>query len=139
METLLLVAIIITALSSAIQAGVLLAMFLLSRRVAHNVEQLAAEGQRLMVPLERVTANVKSASDDLVQIGHQANDAVCGEIQELRSRISTTVDEVHRNVMAPIREWSAIANGVSTGIRTFFSRPHTRSTNEEETQQTPAA
>lgn len=136
MQTLLVVAIVITTLAVLVQAGVLLAMYLISRRIANNVDGLVTEAYKLSAPLERIATNFRAASDDVVDIGKSAREelvrmesmvretqsAVRDEIQELRDRINDTVDDLQQTVMTPVREWSAIATGISTGIRTFFNR-----------------
>ena len=153
MDTLLIVAIIMIALSIAVQAGALLAMYLLSRQVAQNVDHLAAETRKLIDPLERVAANLKSASDDLADIGHTAReeahridhtvkettDTLRAEIQELRSRINHTVTEVQEAISAPVREWSAIRSGIAVGVRTFLGASETSATAGDEPRQHPAA
>lgn len=158
METLLVVAIIVTALAVVVQAGVLVAMYLITRRVTDNVNGLVSEAYKLTAPLERIATNFRAASEDVVEIGKNAREelvrvesllqdtqtAIRGEIQDIRDRVDETVDEIQRTVMRPVREWSAIATGVSVGLRSFFSRkPKAEETTiivvEENIPQTPAA
>ena len=136
METLLVVAIVLTSLAVLTQAGVLIAMYLMSRRVVDNVNGLVSESQKLMVPLERVTTNFKTASESLVDVSKDARAemtrvqsmlietqaALRDEIEDLRYRVNATVDEVQNKVMAPIRTWSALASGINAGVRTFFAK-----------------
>jgi len=136
METLLIVAIVLTTLAVLTQAGILIAMYLMSRRVVDNVNGLVSESQKLMVPLERVTTNFKTASEGLIDVGKDARSemtrvqtmlletqaALREEIQDLRYRFNSTVDEVQTKVMAPIRTWSAVASGINAGVRTFFAK-----------------
>src|SRR5205823_2923524 len=132
---LLVVAIIVTAVAVAVQAGVLLAMYLITRRIADNVDGLVNESYKLMAPLERIATNFRATSEDVVQIGKSAREelvrmesmlretqtAIRDEVQELRDRVHATVDDLQYTVMRPVREWSAIATGISTGIRSFFN------------------
>ena len=74
METLLVVAIIIIALAITVQAGVLLAMYLMSKEIATNVEGLVSESRRILAPLEHVSQNAQSASEDMVAVGKIAVD-----------------------------------------------------------------
>jgi len=134
MQTLLIVAIVVIALAIITQAGVLVAMYLLSRRVTAKVEGLIDEGRTLMTPLESITANLKAVSDDLAQTGEIAREQVLhiqtlvGEtgnnirtqIGEVRERVMDTVDEARETVMRPIRQYSAIATAIAEGVRTFF-------------------
>jgi hypothetical protein len=153
METLLIVAIVVTALSVAIQAGALLAMYLLSRRVTDNVNGLVNESHKLMAPLEHVANNFKRTSDDLAEVGKDARvevariqalmaetaDVVRDEIDDLRDRFTVKKDEVEQRVMSPFREWSALANGFTAGVRTFFRRRQTEREIDQDIRHTPAA
>jgi hypothetical protein len=146
METLLVVAIVLTSLAVLTQAGVLIAMYLMARRVSDNVNGLVSESQKLMEPLERVTANFKTASESLVDVGKDAriemtrvqslltetHAAIRDEIQDLRYRVNSTIDEVQDRVMAPIRTWSALASGINAGVRTFFAKRQPPAVVEEE-------
>lgn len=161
METLLVVAIIVTAAAVIIQAGILIAMYLITRRVTDNVNGLVSEAYKLTAPLERIATNFRAASEDIVDIGKNAREelvrmenilketqiAIRDEIQDIRARVNNTVDDLQTTVMTPVREWSAIATGISVGIRSFFRRrPKTEETVDEtvividkSTPKTPAA
>lgn len=135
MQTLLIVAVVVISLAVITQAGVLVAMYLLSRRVTDRVQVLIDETQRLMTPLESITDNLKAVSNDLAQTGDLAREQVLhiqGIIAETRANIRTqlvdvrervldTVDEARVVVMRPIRQYSAIAGAIAEGVRTFFS------------------
>jgi hypothetical protein len=158
METLLVVAIIVTGVAVLVQAGVLLAMYLITKRVSDNVNGLVSEAYKLTAPLERIATNFRAASEDFVAVGknareefvriegllHETQSAIREEIHEIRDRVNVTVDELQHTVLRPVREWSAIATGISAGLRSFFSR---RPKAQEETiiivdpniPQTPAA
>jgi hypothetical protein len=134
MQTLLIVAVVVIALAVITQAGVLLAMYLLSRRVTEKVEVLIDDSQKLMAPLESITNNLNSVSNDLAQTGELAREQVLhvqeiitetrtsirAQLLEVRERVLTTVDEARDTVMRPIRHYSAIASALAEGIRTFF-------------------
>jgi hypothetical protein len=139
MDTLLVAAIIITAVAVVTQAGALIAMYLMARHVADNVNGLVNESRKLMVPLNRVTANLETVSEDLVVMGKDARvelqhvkaivteteTIVREEVQDLRMRLNDTVDEVQTRVTAPFRNCSALASGISAGVRHFFSSRRT--------------
>src|SRR5262249_54923654 len=121
MDTLLILAIIVITLSIAVEAGILVAMYLLSRRVANNVNGLVNESHKLMAPMERVAVNFKSTSEDVAHIGKHARRQI-------------------QHAMTPVREWSAIATGVTVGLKTFFKRRKTRFERvEEDIRRSPAA
>src|SRR5215510_10629366 len=135
MQTLLLISVVLTGLAIITQAGVLVAMYLMSRRVASKAETLMADAQRLMTPLESITSDLKTVSNDLAETGKMARqqvlnvqdmvnetrDNIRGQMFEVRERIIDTVDEARDVVMRPIRHYSAIATGIAEGFRTFFS------------------
>jgi len=134
METLLIVAVAVITLAIVAQAGVLLAMYLLSRRVTSKVEVLMDDSQRLMAPLESITSNLKAVSDDLAQTGEiaraqilhiqdlviETRENIRMQLGDVRERVLDTVDEARETVMRPIRQYSAIAQAIAEGIRTFF-------------------
>jgi len=134
MQTLLIVAVVVIALAIITQAGVLIAMYLLSRRGTDKVQGLMDESRKLMAPLESITNNLKAVSDDLAetsalarqQILHvqgminETRDNVRIQLTDVRERVLSTVDEARETVMRPIRQYSAIAMAIAEGIRTFF-------------------
>jgi methyl-accepting chemotaxis protein len=146
METLLVVAIIATAVAIIVQAGVLLAIYLMSRKVAGRVDGLIGQSQRLAAPLETVTHNLKAASTDLVEMGKigreqlshieqmvaDTREALNRLLADARQQITAGIDQINSTAMRPVREWSAIATGVTEGVRVFFRRPaHERAARED--------
>jgi len=136
METLLMVAVVLTALAIIVQAGVLIGMYLMSRRLTTKAETLMNESQRLMAPLETITSNLKTVSNDLTDTSKMAREQMLhvqslvtethqnihSQIAEVRDLVFDTVDEARSVVMKPIREYSAIASAIAVGVRTFFGR-----------------
>ena len=72
MDALLMVAVVLIALAIIVQTGVLLGMYLLSRKLTDKVEGLMTESQKLMAPLETMTSNLKTTSEDLSAVGKMA-------------------------------------------------------------------
>ena len=136
MEILLMVAVVVIALAVITQAGVLIAMYLMSRRLAVKAEALMDDSKRLMAPLESMTANLKAVADDLTETGKiaraqalhiqefvtESQQNIRSQLAEVREVVMDTVQEARVVAMRPIREYSAIAMGISAGIRTFFGR-----------------
>ena len=101
MDTLLVVAIVAITLAVAAQAGVLIAMYLMSRRLSGKAESLMSESRRLVAPLEAVTSNLKTATDDLTEttkitraqalniqaIVSEAHNTVRRDIEQIRERV----------------------------------------------------
>ncbi len=98
METLLVVAVSLITLAIIVQAGVLVAMYLMGRSLAENVNDLMNDSRKLIPPLESVANNLKAASEDLLDVEKTAR----------------------RAVMRPLRQWSALAAGVAAGLRTLL-------------------
>lgn len=134
METLLVVAIVLIALAIIIQAGMLTGMYLLSRRLTDKAELLMNESQRLIAPLESITGNLKSVTNDLAETGKLAHSQVLqmqrglnetqanirAHIAEVREMVLDSIDEARTVVMRPVRQYSAIAMGIAEGIRALF-------------------
>ena len=128
------VAVVVITLAVVAQAGVLLAMYLLSRRIASKLELLMDESRKLIAPLESITNNLKAVADDLghtaqiareqvlrVQaIVNETRENIRTQLHDVRERVLVTVDEARETVMRPIRHYSAIALAFAEGVRTFF-------------------
>jgi len=135
METLLMVAVVVITLAVVVQAGVLLAMYLLARRIGGKVEGLMNETRKLIPPLESIAHTLKAVGDDLQHTAQIARDQVLHvqaiinetrenmrtQVRDVRVRVLNTVDEARETVMRPIRQYSAIALGIAEGVRAFFS------------------
>jgi DNA anti-recombination protein RmuC len=154
MQTLLIVAVVVIALAVVTQAGVLLAMYLLSRRLTEKVEGLMEESRKLMAPLESITSNLKAVSNDLARTGGQAREqvqhiqeiitetraSIRSQLVDMRERVQETFDEAHEVVMRPIRQYSGIASAVAEGIRSFFrGRKPEAETQEAKIRERPPA
>ena len=134
METLLMVAVVVIALAVVTQAGVLLAMYLLARRITGKLELLMDESRKLIAPLESITNSLKAVADDLGRTAQIAREQVLRvqsivnetrenirtQLHDVRERVLDTVDEARETVMRPVRHYSAIALAFAEGVRTFF-------------------
>ena len=123
-------AVVLIALAIIAQAGVLVGIYLLSRRLTDNVNSLMSDSRRLMEPLEGITNNLKLTSEDLVQSGKivreqvhhieeaidQTRETILAEIAGLRNRVYESFEDARETVMQPVRQWSAIAKGIAEGV-----------------------
>jgi hypothetical protein len=146
METLLMVAVVLITLAVIAQAGVLIGMYLTSRRLSAKAEILIEDGRRLKAPMETITSNLKTVSVDLSEsaniVKQQARQTqeslaelrmnVRDEVEEVRERVLSTVEELRAYVTRPAREYSAIASGVAEGVRTFFGFGRKRDAKDED-------
>src|SRR5262245_2447298 len=136
MEVLLMIAVVLTALAVITQAGVLIAMYLMSRRIAEKAQVLMDDSRRLMGPLESITTNLKGVTNDLTETGKiaraqalhvqeivtESHENIRGQMADIRGAVTDTMLEARRIVLRPIRHYSAIAIGIAEGVRTFFFR-----------------
>jgi hypothetical protein len=157
METLLMVAVVLIALAVIAQAGVLIAMYLMSRRLSGKVELLLNDGKRLMPHFESITSNLKTVSEDLTETGKIARSqathvqkivtdthaSIRDQISEVSNALVDSIEEARTVAMRPIRQYSAIAMGISEGVRTLFSGRRKKEKEEkiviEKDTQYPAA
>jgi methyl-accepting chemotaxis protein len=133
----------LTALAVIVQAGILLSIYMLSRRVATQVEASASELRELTPALKVVTENLMNVSQDAVEIAGAARvqiervDALISDVggtvedqlkkvddlsREISARVNETVDVVQTSIVRPVREVSALARGVTRGIEVLISR-----------------
>jgi hypothetical protein len=131
----------LTALAIVSQAVVLLAIYLLSKRLSEQVERFMRETREMMVPLRSIAENLKTASANIVEIGMSARDQFrrveamvtdTGEAlnvqlkrfdevsRDVMERINQTAEIVQDSVVRPAREIAAVTKGFSRGLGAFF-------------------
>lgn len=143
MEGLLTLFVAVTALAVITQAGVLVGIYVMSKRLSEQVERFMRETREMMVPMKSITENLRIASSNLVEIGLSARDQFrrveamvtdTGEAltvqlerfdrvsQNVVDRINETAEIVQESVVRPAREVAAIAKGLSRGFGSFLFR-----------------
>lgn len=143
MEGLLTLFVALTALAVVTQAGVLVAIYVMSRRLSEHVERFMKETRDLMVPLKSVTENLRVASINIVDIGasareqfrrvenmvtetaealHAQLDRLDRVSQDVMDRIGETAGIVQDSVIKPVREVAALAKGLGRGFELLFRR-----------------
>ena len=151
MENLVPLFIICTAIAVIIQAGILVALFVVVRKTSGRVEKMAAEVNSKALPLvdstqallvevkPRVTdimANaeqaVRTARSQVERLDATVNDIVDRtRLQVIRAdelinrtmdRVEETTEVVHRTVVSPVRQLSGLIQGVSAGLEFFLGR-----------------
>ena len=152
METLLIVAIILIALGVIAQTAVLIAMYLMSRKISAKAEGLVNDARG---PLESVISNLKTVSNELAETGKiaraqaehlqetvvESRQNIRGHIGDVRGVVMDTVTDARRMVLRPLREYSAIGVGIAEGVRTFFfgRKPKEARGETEQKHEHPAA
>jgi len=143
LEGLLTLFVALTAIAIVTQAGVLVGIYVMSKRLSEQVERFMKETREMMVPLRSIAENLRTASTNLVEIGLSARDQFrrveamvtdTGEAltvqlerfdrvsQNVVDRISETAEVIQDSVVRPAREVAAIAKGLTRGFGFFFGR-----------------
>src|SRR5437762_11232391 len=143
MEGLLTLFVALTAIAIITQAGVLVGIYLMSKRLSEQVERFMNETRELMVPVRSIAENLRAASANLVEIGLSARDQFrrveamvtdTGEAlnvqlarfdrvsQNVIDRINETTEIVQDSVVRPAREMAALAKGLTRGFGAFVFR-----------------
>jgi hypothetical protein len=143
--------IIFTAVAVIIQAGILVALFVVVRKTTGRVEKLASDVNTKALPLIETTqtllVEVKPRVIDIVANAEESAriaraqmerlDATVSDIvdrtrlQVIRAdelvnrtmdRVEETTDMVHRTVVSPIRRLSGLVQGLGAGLEFFLGR-----------------
>ena len=141
MEGVLTVFVALTAIAIITQAGVLVGIYVMSRRLSDQVERFMKDTREMMVPVRSIAENLRTASANIVEIGLSARDQFrrveamvtdTGEAlhmqlerfdrvsQNIIDRINETAEIVQDSVLRPAREVAAVAKGLTRGFGAFF-------------------
>jgi ABC-type transporter Mla subunit MlaD len=142
-EGLLTLFVALTAGAVVLQAGILLSLYILSKRVGGQVELTLSNVRELLPALKAVTDNLKTVSEDIVEVGsaarqqfHRVEDMI-GETgqtlqnqldklddmsRDVSNRLNETIDVVQNSIIRPVREVGALARGVSKGFEFLLQR-----------------
>src|SRR5438034_8614343 len=131
----------LTAIAIIAQAGVLIAIYLMSKRLSDQVERFMRDTREMMMPVRSIAENLRVASANLVEIGLSARDQFrrveamvtdTGEALQIQlarfdrvsqnviDRINDTAEIVQDSVVRPVREVAAVAKGLTRGFGSFF-------------------
>ena len=149
MEGLLTIFVALTAIAVMLQAGVLIAIYLVTKRTSEKLDKFTKDAREVMGPMKSVADNLKTVSEDLIEVGLSAKEQfrrVEGIITDagqslqaqidrfdrvsknVADRIDETTEAVQESIISPFREVSALAKGVTRGFQFFFNR---RTSNSE--------
>src|SRR5262249_45915133 len=87
-------------------------------KLGEMTDNLLAASQSIRSQVERLDATVSDAMDRTRLQVIRADDLVSRTLD----RVEETTDVVHRTVISPVRQISAIVAGLTTGIQAFFGR-----------------
>src|SRR6267143_281265 len=154
LEGLLTLFVALTAIAVITQAGVLVGIYIMSKRLSEQVERFMKETREMMAPVRSIAENLRVASANLVEIGLSAREqfrhveamvTATGEAlhvqlarfdrvsQDIIGRVNETAEIVQDSVVRPAREVAALAKGLSRGFGAFLFR-RTRSTVDQARQ-----
>jgi hypothetical protein len=141
LEGLLTLFVALTAIAIITQAGVLVGIYVMSKRLTEQIERFMKDTREMMVPLRSIAENLRTASANLVEIGLSAQnqfrrveamvtdtgDALHVQLerfdrvsQNVIDRINETAEIVQDSVVRPVKEVAAVAKGLSRGLGAFF-------------------
>jgi len=141
LEGLLTLFVALTAIAIITQAGVLVGIYVMSRRLSEQVERFMKDTREMIVPIHSIAENLRVASANIVEIGLNARDQFrrveamltdTGEAlhvqlerfdrvsQNIMDRINETAEIVQDSVVRPAREVAAVAKGLTRGFGAFF-------------------
>jgi hypothetical protein len=156
----------LTGIAVALQAGVLLAMYLTMRKSSERMEALATEVKTKLMPtfeqaqemltqfrprMEIIAENVEDATTvmrgQLQRIDATMNDVVDrARLQIIRAddllsrtldRVEQTSDMVHSTVVSPVRQLSGLMQGITVGLEYLFGRGRRNGGSGEERRPVP--
>jgi len=139
----------LTGLAVALQAGVLLAMYLTMRKSSEHVEALMNEVKTKLTPtveqaqglmtdlrpkLQVIADNLQEATtlmrDQVQRVDATVSDTVDrARLQIIRAdelvsrtldRVEQTSDMVHKTVVSPVRQLSGLMQGITVGLEFLF-------------------
>jgi hypothetical protein len=145
----------LTALAVLAQACVLIAIYLMSKRLSNQIDRFMSETREMMVPVKAITENLQVASTNIMELGISAREQFrrvesmvtdTGDVlhtqlnrleevtQDVTGRINSTADLVQNTVLRPVREAAAVARGLGRGIDYLFrrNRKSSNSRNQDE-------
>ena len=141
--------VLLTGIAVLLQAGVLLAMYLVVRQSTARMEALAAEVKTKVLPtveqfheilvevrprLHVISENLEESTTALRTQIHRidatVNDVVDrARLQVIRAdelfsrtldRVEQTTDMVHKTVISPVRQFSGLVQGITVGLEFLF-------------------
>src|SRR5579863_7955353 len=147
---LLIAFIAVTAAAVVVQAGILIGMYLATRKTSAKVESLAMEIKEKVLPtvdlVKSTLTDIQPKVETLVTNASESSNVVRAQLQRLDAtlndvidrtrlqvirvdelvgrtldRVEETTDIVHRTVVSPVRQVSGVIQGITAGVEFFMS------------------
>src|SRR5437879_886329 len=91
LEGLLTLFVALTAIAVITQAGVLVGIYIMSKRLSQQVERFMKETREMMVPVRSIAENLRVASANLVEIGLSARE----QFRQVEAMVTATGEALH--------------------------------------------
>src|SRR2546426_5561329 len=91
LEGLLTLFVALTALAVITQAGVLVGIYIMSKRLSEQIERFMKETREMISPMKSITENLRSASANLVEIGLSARE----QFRRVEAMVTDTGEALH--------------------------------------------
>ncbi len=153
------VVLVLVAIAVLMQAGAMVGIWLAIRSIQREVQGVRADVKQRIDPLTQavnailvesrepvrtLTTNLAEISRVLRDRTSRVDDAVAELVDRSRAqaarvdqmvtdlvqKVETTADQVHRTVLVPLNEISAVVKGVRTGLEFLFMRRRSASVSE---------
>ena len=156
MDRLLTFFVALTAVAVLAQACVLVAIYLMSKRLSNQIDRFMAETREMMVPVKAITENLQVASTNIMELGISAreqfrrvegmitdtNEVLHTQLNRLEDltkdvtgRINSTASVVQNTVLRPVREAAAVVKGFGRGFDYLFRRNRKSSNSSDEGEE----
>jgi uncharacterized protein Yka (UPF0111/DUF47 family) len=159
MDHTLTVVLMLIAIAILMQGGAMVGIWLAIRKIPDQIEAVRSDVKQRIDPLVKsfedllndsrepvktITANLAEISRLLRERSSNVDAALAELVEKSRlqllrvdqmisgvvEKVEDTADTIHRQVLVPIREVSALIKGVRTGLEFLFSRRRTTSVSE---------
>jgi len=145
----------LTGLAVLLQACVLLAMYLAVRKSGQRMEELANDVKTKLMPTvvqaQEMITELRPQVETIVENLAETTTTLCSEVQRMDAAVNDTIDRarlqviradelmsrtldrveqtsdmVHKTVVSPVRQISALVQGISVGLEFLFGGRHRR-------------
>ena len=148
-QTVLSACLALTAVAVALQAGILVALYLAVRKSSTRMEALAVEVKTKLLPAaetaQSMLVDLRPKIETLVSNASESSNIVRGQLERLDATVNDVLDRtrlqvirvdeflnramdrvedaseaVHKTVVSPVRQVSGLVRGLSVGVEAFL-------------------
>src|SRR5436853_189314 len=144
-------AVALAALAFVVQAGIMFALYRVTRKAQENAERFTAKAEPVIADARPHIAQISHEAMEITRLAreqvercgdllHDAGDKARARLEQIDHSVETTIEQVEqvsgamkRAVMKPVREVNGLAAGISAAVGTLV-RGHRRSSVDSATQ-----